>query len=66
MSHIDPDVTIADNLEQPKSGMSDGQAFTQHSIPDQIKGAQFLANKGIGKKKNRGIIYGQHVPGGAQ
>lgn len=53
-------------MEQPKSGMSDGQAFTQHSISEQIKGAKFLSNKGIGKKKNKGIIYSQHVPGGAQ
>lgn len=57
MSHIDPEVTIADNLEQPKSGVSDGQAFTQHSISEQIKGAKFLSNKSIRNKKRKGLIF---------
>lgn len=60
MAHIPPETTIADSLEQPKEGTSDGQTFKQHSIPEQIEGAKFLSNKGIGAKKHKGIIVNKY------
>ena len=63
---VDPEVTIAQKLTEPKAGVTDGQAFTQHSIPDLIKGAEFLSGKTIGKKKNKGVIYSKMKPGGSQ
>lgn len=67
MSHVDPDVTIADNLEEPKKAKVDGQEFEQHSIPDQIEGAKYLKDKDIGKtgkSKFLGMIVRQFNPPG--
>lgn len=50
MSHEDPDVTIANNLERPKKGKSDEGEFEQHSLPDQIAAAKFLNSSEGGKK----------------
>lgn len=61
-----PEETIAANLVKPKMGTVDGQTFQQHSIPDQIAAAQFLSNKGVGKKKRKGIAFSQYIPGGAE
>ena len=60
-----PEETIAANLIEPKEATVDGQTFKQHSIPDMIKGAQFLSSKTIGKKKRKGIIFSKYIPGGA-
>lgn len=60
MSDVDPKVTIANSLEAPKEGTTDGQTFKQHTIPEQIAGAQFLSNSGIGKKKHKGIIVNKY------
>lgn len=59
-----PDEIIEANLAKPKRGLVDGQEFEQHSIPDQIKGAKFLANKNIGQQKFLGLMFRTFQPPG--
>lgn len=61
-----PEEIIEANLAKPKSGTADGQSFTQLSADDQIKMAQFISNKNVGKKKRKGIAMSKYVPGGAE
>ncbi len=59
MSHIDPDVTIADSMEQPKKGKSGEGEYEQHTIPGQIAGSKHLSNAGVaktGKTKRLGLV----------
>lgn len=59
MSHVDPEVTLADNLEKPKKGENNMGIFEQHNLKDQIKVVDRIsANKamtsstwGLGLKK---------------
>jgi len=64
---IDPDQTICDNLEKPKKGQNGMGMFEQHSLPDQIKAAQYLENSNVGetgKTKFLGVLLRQFsLPG---
>ncbi len=61
-----PEEIIEANLAKPKSGTVDGQSFSQFSAQEQIDMAQFISNKGVGKKKRKGIAMSKYVPGGAE
>jgi len=69
MSDVDPKVTIANSMEEPRLGKNDMGWFEQHTLPDQIAAAKFLSASEAGKKggsktKFLGTLARQFVPPG--
>lgn len=69
MSDVDPEVTIANSLEQPKIGKNDGQEYEQHKLSEKTAAADWLNNQSVGSgttKRNKGILFSRMIPPGTQ
>lgn len=62
MAEIDDD-KIKENAEGPKSASGDTGSMTQHSLPDQIAAAKFLAAKNA-SRRGLGIRRVKLIPPG--
>lgn len=56
---------IAENALQPQSVTIDGQTVSEHSLPDQIAAAKFLASQTDAQATGLGIRFSKIIPPGA-
>jgi len=56
---------ILENAQGPRSAEGDGQRMEQHSLPDQIKAAKFLAGNASRLDPSKSIMRFKIVPPGA-
>jgi len=56
MPDVEPDVTIAKNIERPRKGQNNMGLFEQHSLPDQIKASQHLKNNQVGDANHKDFL----------
>ena len=65
MPDFDAAEVIETRLDEPLSASADGQSASNDSIPDKIKGAQFVAGSSAVNKRRRGISFSKLIAPGA-
>lgn len=56
---------IAENALAPRQTTIDGQTVVEHSLPDQIAAAKYLAGRNAGTKARAGVRFTRIIPPGA-
>jgi len=62
----DLEQAIRDYAAQPAKASVDGQSVEQHSLPDQIEAAKFLASAQAAKKPAKALRLTRLIPPGAE